>query len=309
MTNAYLDRIVVLAKREGLSLGTMHGASRADFALLMAAAGLAFHPGRTYTEREVNAALRQWLAGPGAMLAVDHVELRRWMVDMGVLTRDGFGRAYERATPPTEIDRAIAHLAGHDVAALVRDARSRHAAERAARKAKWSSQPVIANAKTLRARRGELVELLADAVRSGASVGFLMPFELSTLGRFWDGVIADVERGERVVFVVEREGRVVGSVQLAPCNKPNGSHRAELQKLLVHRAARRIGLGRALMQAAEAHALQSGWWLLVLDTREASASDAMYRAMGWTPFGHVPDYARDPDGKLAGCTFFYKQLE
>jgi hypothetical protein len=97
-----------------------------------------FQQGRTYTEPEVNEGLRQWLAGPGAMLAVDHVELRRWMVDMGVLARDGFGRAYERAAAPQEIDRAIAHLAGHDLAAVVRDARSRHAADRAARKAKWS---------------------------------------------------------------------------------------------------------------------------------------------------------------------------
>jgi GNAT superfamily N-acetyltransferase len=308
-TNAYLDRIQALAPREGLSLGAMHGASRADFALLMAAAALTFASGRTYSEREINEGLRQWLAGPGSMLAVDHVELRRWLVDMGVFTRDGYGRAYERATPPPEIDEAMVNLEGHDLDAVVREARSRHAADRASRKAKWSTQrPRIADAKMLRERRAELVELLADAVIDGASVGFVLPLDLAAIGRFWDGIAADVDRGERVVFVVEREGRIAGGVQLAPCQKPNGTHRAEVQKLLVRRNARRAGLGRVLMEAAEAHAAASGWWLLLLDTREASVADGMYRASGWTAFGHVPDYARDPDGTLAGCAFFYKRL-
>ena len=74
----------------------MHSAAPADFALLMAAAAHAFAPDRTYTEPEVNERLRAWLAGAGAMLDVDHVELRRWLVDTGALARDGFGRAYAR---------------------------------------------------------------------------------------------------------------------------------------------------------------------------------------------------------------------
>ena len=48
----------------------------AYFALLMAAAAHAFVPGRAYTEPEVNGCLRARLAGAGAMLDVDHVELR-----------------------------------------------------------------------------------------------------------------------------------------------------------------------------------------------------------------------------------------
>ena len=116
----------------------MHSAAPADFALLMAAAAHAFAPGRTYTEPEVNERLRAWLAGAGAMLEVDHVELRRWLVDTGALARDGFGRAYARGTPGAAIEAAVRALAGQDLAALARDARDEEAARRDARKAQWA---------------------------------------------------------------------------------------------------------------------------------------------------------------------------
>ncbi|MEO8753631.1 MAG: GNAT family N-acetyltransferase [Casimicrobiaceae bacterium] len=166
----------------------------------------------------------------------------------------------------------------------------------------------IVDAATIRARRPEFVALLDDAVSDGASVGFLSPPEPATLAPFWDRVADDVARGERVVFISEREGRIVGTVQVAPCMKDNGRHRAEVQKLLVHGTARRSGIARGLMAAAEAHAVHAGWWLLLLDTRESSAAEALYRGLGWTEIGRVPDYARDPDRTLASCVFFYKRI-
>ena len=51
-----------------------------------------------------------------------------------------------------------------------------------------------------------------------------------------------------------------------PENQP---HRADVSKMLVHRRARKRGLGAALMQAAEAFARDAGRTLLVLDTASA----------------------------------------
>jgi hypothetical protein len=138
--NPYIERLEALALRDGLSLGGMHSSSRADFALMLAAAALGFAPAHVYTEREVNDRLRSWLAGIGAMLPVDHVELRRWLVDTNVLTRDGFGRAYSLSTPSSEIAVAMAALAEHDLDALVRIARERDTAHREARKAQWAQR-------------------------------------------------------------------------------------------------------------------------------------------------------------------------
>lgn len=138
--NAFVERLEALALRHNLSLGVMHSSSRADFALMLAAAAQGFAPACDYRERDVNDRLRTWLAGVGAMLTVDHVELRRWLVDTGVLTRDGFGRAYALRTPSLEVAAAMAALGGHDLDAIVRAARERDSARRGARKAQWAQQ-------------------------------------------------------------------------------------------------------------------------------------------------------------------------
>ncbi len=132
-------RFAALAVRRRLSLGVMHAANPRDFALVLAAAARAFDAAREYRERDVNDALRAWLQGPGAMLDVDHVELRRWLVDTGVLARDGFGRAYALGTPRADVAAAVAALAPHDPAALAQAACGADAARRAERKARWAA--------------------------------------------------------------------------------------------------------------------------------------------------------------------------
>jgi hypothetical protein len=135
-----LARLQALAVRQGLSLGVMQSGSPSDFDLVLAAAGCAFAEGEKLPECDVNERLKAFLLGAGAMMGVDHVELRRWLVDSRVLARDGFGREYVRSTPRAEIARAIADLAGHDLAALVAGARTRDAERRAARKHEWQQK-------------------------------------------------------------------------------------------------------------------------------------------------------------------------
>jgi hypothetical protein len=137
--NRSLARLEALAVRQGLSIGVLASGSPSDFALVLAAAGCAVAPGETLSEREVNERLTSFLASAGAMLAVDHVELRRWLVDTGVLVRDGFGRAYTRGQPRPEIADAMRELAGADLGRIVGDVRSRDASRRAERKRLWQA--------------------------------------------------------------------------------------------------------------------------------------------------------------------------
>ena len=164
----------------------------------------------------------------------------------------------------------------------------------------------VAGAAELRARRDELAALVSDAVDGGASIGFVLPHAPAEYDRHWDDVAAAVDAGRSVVLVCERARRIVGTVQLTPCARPNGRHRAEVQKLLVLRSARQAGIGTMLMREVEALAILRGYRLLLLDTRGDSVAERLYRRLGWLAFGKVPDYARDPDGTLASCTFFYK---
>jgi hypothetical protein len=134
------DRLATLAVRQHLSLGILHSARPHDFALVLAAASMSFVAGRSYTEREVNSVLRDWLADTGPMLAVDHVTLRRVLVDSRVLERDGFGHAYALAPATPEMAQLIRELSALDLAATVRDARAQAHAARQARKRNWEQQ-------------------------------------------------------------------------------------------------------------------------------------------------------------------------
>lgn len=137
--NRSLARLEALALRNGLSIGVLASSHASDFALVLAAAGCAIAPGETLSEREVNERLKAFLQGAGAMLAVDHVELRRWLVDNGVLARDGFGHAYTRGAARADIATAMDELAGVDLDRHVSDARGRDAARRAERKRLWQA--------------------------------------------------------------------------------------------------------------------------------------------------------------------------
>lgn len=153
-----------------------------------------------------------------------------------------------------------------------------------------------------------LVALLRDAVMDGASVGFVVPLPDAGAENYWRGVIAEVAEGSRLLLVSRSGGTVAGSVQLGLCLKPNGAHRAEVQKLLVHTTARRQGLGARLMNAIEAEAMKAGRTLLVLDTEPGRPADAMYRRLGWQVAGEIPDFARTPDGVPHPTVVFYKRL-
>jgi acetyltransferase len=157
-------------------------------------------------------------------------------------------------------------------------------------------------------RHGAGVEgLVRDAVESGGSIGFVLPLTDSVLAEYAEQVAADVDDGSRIVLLAFDGGEVVGMVQLGLVKWPNGRHRADLQKLIVHTAARRRGVGRALMDAVERVAVEHGRTLLVLDTAGGGAEE-LYRSSGWVEIGAVPRYAGLPDGTLVATTIFAKEL-
>jgi ribosomal protein S18 acetylase RimI-like enzyme len=154
----------------------------------------------------------------------------------------------------------------------------------------------------------ELVELLLDAVESGASVGFLDPLEDSRAEVYWRDQLDEVSRGKRVVLVAREQGRIVGSVQLALAAQQNGQHRAEVQRLIVHRSFQRRGIGAALMRRVETTARRLGKTLLVLNTRTGDPPEALYRSLGYQPVGTIPAFAQNPDGTFNTTSIMYRQL-
>ena len=132
-----IERFRKLAIKRGLTPGALLDASPDDFHLLLLSVGREFASGREYTEREVNEGIGNWLSSAGAMLDVDHVELRRWLVDLSILSRDAYGRAYRLAPMPGHLVKLDADIAQLDFAREFADANAREAQKRAARKAAW----------------------------------------------------------------------------------------------------------------------------------------------------------------------------
>ena len=151
-----------------------------------------------------------------------------------------------------------------------------------------------------------LAALLRDSVESGAALGFVAPLDEAEVAAYWQGVVAAIERGSRILLVARDEQRLLGTVQLDLAWQPNARHRAEVQKLMVHPAVRRRGIGRALLHAVERAARAAGRSLLVLDTRQGDAAEQLYRAQGYTQAGVIPGYARNSDGSLHATVLFYR---
>ncbi|MEK5253627.1 GNAT family N-acetyltransferase [Paenibacillus sp. FSL F4-0125] len=148
----------------------------------------------------------------------------------------------------------------------------------------------------------ELSELLIQVVEDGASIGFLPPLDASDSALYWHNVLAP----EVILFVATMNEIIVGSVQLHLSTKANGTHRAEIAKLMTHPKYRRNGIARSLMQKAEERATQEDRSLIVLDTREGDPSNLLYTSMGYIQAGRIPNYAISANGELHATFYYYK---
>jgi ribosomal protein S18 acetylase RimI-like enzyme len=149
-----------------------------------------------------------------------------------------------------------------------------------------------------------LSDLLIKVVDDGASIGFLPPLQLETAVDYWKEVI----KPGVILWLAVCDGIIVGTVQLHLALKQNGSHRAEVAKLMVDPGFRRKGIAQKLMQTAEDIARSEGRSLLILDTRTGDSSNILYKSRGYIEVGQIPNYARSANGQLQGTSFYYKQL-
>jgi len=152
-----------------------------------------------------------------------------------------------------------------------------------------------------------LAGVLIDCVEGGASVSFMHPLTRVRAVAFWRRVAQGVAAGERALLVAEDARGLCGTVQLLLEQPENQPHRADLSKMLVHRRARRQGLGAALGRAAEATARECGRTLLVLDTASGEA-ERLYERLGWMRVGVIPGYALLPRGGFCDTTVYYRNL-
>jgi acetyltransferase len=154
----------------------------------------------------------------------------------------------------------------------------------------------------------KLSDLLIDSVEHHASVGFILPMTEAKAQHYWREVFEALGEA-RAMWIAEEDGEIVGTVQLSYCMKENGTHRAEVQKLLVLSRARGQGIATELMRELEHEAKRQKRSLLVLDTETDSKAEALYSYLGWTKVGEIPGYALDAKTLVpTACSFFYKKI-
>ena len=154
-----------------------------------------------------------------------------------------------------------------------------------------------------------LAQILQACVHEGASVGFVLPFEQNEARAYWlERVAAPHAAGSKLVLIATLGGAIVGTAQLDLDSMPSKRHHAEVSKVLVDPAVRRAGVGGALMQEIERHAAREGRWLLTLDTA-GDAAEALYRSLGYSLAGAIPNYARNAfEERYDATRLMYKDL-
>jgi hypothetical protein len=86
--------------------------------------------GSSYSEPQLNAALMEWLADVGRAIEIDHVTLRRYLVDAGYLRRAATGAVYEVCVPSSEEVEFEPGVLDIDPVAVVQAAREQRAARK-----------------------------------------------------------------------------------------------------------------------------------------------------------------------------------
>ena len=154
-----------------------------------------------------------------------------------------------------------------------------------------------------------LAEILHACVHDGASVGFVLPFDLDQARAFWRERVGPSVAGAKRILLIARLGEsIVGTAQLDLDTMPNQRHRGEVSKVLVDPPSRRVGVARALMLEIERRATAEGRWLLTLDTA-GDAAEALYRSLGYRLAGAIPLYARDAiENRFDATRLMYKDL-
>ncbi len=96
----FIERIVKLCADRG-----PRGFPRAerDREILMKSMTLELDEKAIYRERDVNEHLKRWKRDIAPALDVDHVTLRRWLVDFGHLERTRDGKEYRVGFPPKSV--------------------------------------------------------------------------------------------------------------------------------------------------------------------------------------------------------------
>lgn len=217
----WLERIARLAVRSGVHLSSLNGR---DYELVLASAALAFPEDRALDERGANALLLQFLDSAGAMLATDHVELRRALVDCGLVLRSDFGTDYRRGALQEWLADAAQELDVPRIAEAADAARVAHASRREARRQAWLAGQIEVTEEAASFAQLESLLAPAEAPAPDADETF-MRLALDQAHNAW--ALSEVPVGA----VIVKDGKVIATGFNQPIGNNDPTAHAEIQAM------------------------------------------------------------------------------
>ena len=138
----------------------------------------------------------------------------------------------------------------------------------------------------------ELGTLWTAVTRADGAVGFSMDAPEADIRAAADDLVEDVRAGRQQLVALDADGALAGTVFLRRGDRAVVRHRADVLKLMVHPGLQGYGWGKALLDAAVAHATELGVEQLLLSTRGGTSLPEFYAKQGWTQVGLFPDALR-----------------
>jgi GNAT superfamily N-acetyltransferase len=154
----------------------------------------------------------------------------------------------------------------------------------------------------------ELGTLWTAVTRADGAVGFAADAPEADIRAAADELVEDVRAGRQQLIALEADGALAGTVFLKRGERAVIRHRADVLKLMVHPGLQGRGWGKALLDAAVAHATDLGFEQLLLSARGGTSLPEFYAKQGWTQVGRFPDALRIGPGDLRDEHWFQLRL-
>lgn len=147
----------------------------------------------------------------------------------------------------------------------------------------------------------EAILALYDATTlDGGTLGHASPMTSAERDRFASDLAYGLRAGDLHLLLARSAGRPVFMAMLVPDRLPNCRHRATLCKGTVHPDWRGRGMVTRAFRALIERAEQLGIEQFVLDVREGTRAQALWRRLGFVTFGVLEDYARVGNARHRG---------
>jgi ribosomal protein S18 acetylase RimI-like enzyme len=133
----------------------------------------------------------------------------------------------------------------------------------------------------------EIHAVVVDVVSSGGAVGWTTPPTRAAADAWVDDLLGN---GGRLV-VARVDGRVAALGTWSRLPAEVLAHNGEIRRVMVHRSARGLGLGRRVTSALIEDARGDGVEQLLCDVRGNNhAAVALYASLGFREYGRLPDF-------------------